>query len=161
MIIRFVITFQTLNSQYYHFKTSILFIKYVDIHSDLKKKFYFITFLKFGFMFSKNCHNDQILHVGKVKTDNWQIILLAGWRGVATWRWIANDDNCGICRMPFDASCPDCKMPGDDCPLGNKAHKDRLSNSLVFLPLIFSLLRMLAHSVCNVYLRVQALLFLV
>lgn len=20
--------------------------------------------------------------------------------------------------MPFDASCPDCKIPGDDCPLG-------------------------------------------
>ncbi|KOX72154.1 Anaphase-promoting complex subunit 11 [Melipona quadrifasciata] len=42
---------------------------------------------------------------------------IAGWTGVATWRWIANDDNCGICRMPFDASCPDCKIPGDDCPL--------------------------------------------
>ncbi|CAB0030036.1 unnamed protein product [Trichogramma brassicae] len=39
------------------------------------------------------------------------------WRGVATWRWVANDDNCGICRMPFDAACPDCKIPGDDCPL--------------------------------------------
>lgn len=46
--------------------------------------------------------------------------IFAGWRGVATWRWVANDDNCGICRMPFDASCPDCKIPGDDCPLGNK-----------------------------------------
>nr|CAD7450227.1 unnamed protein product [Timema bartmani]CAD7457052.1 unnamed protein product [Timema tahoe] len=39
------------------------------------------------------------------------------WTGVATWRWVANDDNCGICRMPFDGCCPDCKVPGDDCPL--------------------------------------------
>ncbi|XP_048583242.1 LOW QUALITY PROTEIN: anaphase-promoting complex subunit 11-like [Nematostella vectensis] len=39
------------------------------------------------------------------------------WVGVATWKWMANDDNCGICRMPFDGCCPDCKVPGDDCPL--------------------------------------------
>ncbi|PSN56627.1 Anaphase-promoting complex subunit 11 [Blattella germanica] len=39
------------------------------------------------------------------------------WTGVATWRWVANDDNCGICRMAFDGCCPDCKLPGDDCPL--------------------------------------------
>ncbi|XP_012252622.1 PREDICTED: anaphase-promoting complex subunit 11-like isoform X1 [Eufriesea mexicana] len=44
-------------------------------------------------------------------------VTIKSWTGVATWRWIANDDNCGICRMPFDASCPDCKIPGDDCPL--------------------------------------------
>ncbi|XP_008548573.1 anaphase-promoting complex subunit 11 isoform X1 [Microplitis demolitor] len=44
-------------------------------------------------------------------------VLFVCWTGVSTWRWIANDDNCGICRMPFDASCPDCKTPGDDCPL--------------------------------------------
>ena len=37
---------------------------------------------------------------------------------MATWRWVANDDNCGICRMAFDGCCPDCKIPGDDCPLG-------------------------------------------
>ncbi|PNF19819.1 Anaphase-promoting complex subunit 11 [Cryptotermes secundus] len=42
---------------------------------------------------------------------------LPGWTGVATWRWVANDDNCGICRMAFDGCCPDCKLPGDDCPL--------------------------------------------
>ena len=40
------------------------------------------------------------------------------WTAVATWRWVANDDSCGICRMPFDACCSDCKLPGDDCPLG-------------------------------------------
>ncbi|KAJ6649027.1 Anaphase-promoting complex subunit 11, partial [Pseudolycoriella hygida] len=36
---------------------------------------------------------------------------------VATWRWVANDDNCGICRMPFENCCTECTLPGDDCPL--------------------------------------------
>nr|CAD7589455.1 unnamed protein product [Timema genevievae] len=45
-------------------------------------------------------------------------VTIKEWTGVATWRWVANDDNCGICRMPFDGCCPDCKVPGDDCPLG-------------------------------------------
>ena len=44
---------------------------------------------------------------------------MTGWTGVAQWKWIANDDNCGICRNAFDGCCTDCKMPGDDCPLGN------------------------------------------
>lgn len=44
-------------------------------------------------------------------------ITIKNYTAVATWRWIANDDSCGICRMPFDGCCPDCKMPGDDCPL--------------------------------------------
>ncbi|CAG0891969.1 unnamed protein product [Darwinula stevensoni] len=39
------------------------------------------------------------------------------WTGVAVWKWTANDDSCGICRMPFEACCPDCRIPGDDCPL--------------------------------------------
>ena len=39
------------------------------------------------------------------------------WTAVATWHWTANDENCGICRMQFDGCCPDCKIPGDDCPL--------------------------------------------
>lgn len=47
---------------------------------------------------------------------------LCSWTAVATWRWIANDDNCGICRTAFDGCCPDCKMPGDDCPLGKSSH---------------------------------------
>ncbi len=39
------------------------------------------------------------------------------WNAVATWSWDVNDDSCGICRMNFDGPCPDCKLPGDDCPL--------------------------------------------
>jgi anaphase-promoting complex subunit 11 len=23
---------------------------------------------------------------------------------------------CGICRQAFDDTCPDCAVPGDDCP---------------------------------------------
>jgi hypothetical protein len=40
------------------------------------------------------------------------------WHAVAAWKWDVNDDCCGICRMPFDGFCVDCKMPGDDCPPG-------------------------------------------
>lgn len=29
------------------------------------------------------------------------------WNGVATWLWVANDENCGICRMAFNGCCPD------------------------------------------------------
>lgn len=44
-------------------------------------------------------------------------VRIKSWRAVAAWHWMANDDSCGICRMPFDACCSDCKLPGDDCPL--------------------------------------------
>lgn len=44
-------------------------------------------------------------------------VKIRAWNGVATWKWIANDDTCGICRVAFDGCCPDCKLPGDDCPL--------------------------------------------
>ncbi|XP_039271039.1 anaphase-promoting complex subunit 11-like [Styela clava] len=36
---------------------------------------------------------------------------------VAKWCWQASDDNCGICRDPFECFCSDCKAPGDDCPI--------------------------------------------
>ncbi|KAL8291484.1 hypothetical protein RQP46_002462 [Phenoliferia psychrophenolica] len=28
-----------------------------------------------------------------------------------------DDDVCGICRVSYDGCCPDCKVPGDECPL--------------------------------------------
>jgi len=59
---------------------------------------------------------------------NWQRIyevlwlkVCFSWTGVAVWKWIANDTECGICRMPFDGCCPDCKIPGDDCALGDRS----------------------------------------
>ncbi|XP_028108702.1 anaphase-promoting complex subunit 11-like [Camellia sinensis] len=39
------------------------------------------------------------------------------WHSVASWTWGAQDETCGICRTAFDGCCPDCKFPGDDCPL--------------------------------------------
>ncbi|CAG7729690.1 unnamed protein product [Allacma fusca] len=42
---------------------------------------------------------------------------IKSWNSVAIWKWLANDDKCGICRAPFDGCCSDCKIPGDDCPL--------------------------------------------
>ncbi|KAG4081139.1 hypothetical protein HA402_011984 [Bradysia odoriphaga] len=44
-------------------------------------------------------------------------IKIKNWMAVATWRWVANDENCGICRMPFENCCTECTLPGDDCPL--------------------------------------------
>ena len=39
-------------------------------------------------------------------------------QATAEWKWTQGiDDTCGICRMPFEACCVDCKAPGDDCPL--------------------------------------------
>jgi anaphase-promoting complex subunit 11 len=35
---------------------------------------------------------------------------------VAVWKWDVEDDVCGICRMAYDACCPDCTVPGDNCP---------------------------------------------
>uniref|UniRef100_A0A2K5YHJ1 Anaphase-promoting complex subunit 11 RING-H2 finger domain-containing protein n=1 Tax=Mandrillus leucophaeus TaxID=9568 RepID=A0A2K5YHJ1_MANLE len=35
------------------------------------------------------------------------------WNGVATWLWVANDENCGICRMAFNGCCPDCPLHGE------------------------------------------------
>ncbi|KAG8363974.1 hypothetical protein BUALT_Bualt19G0078200 [Buddleja alternifolia] len=43
--------------------------------------------------------------------------VLQEWHAVASWTWDAQDETCGICRMDFDGCCPDCKLPGDDCPL--------------------------------------------
>ncbi|KAJ3390961.1 ubiquitin-protein ligase Anaphase Promoting Complex [Lobulomyces angularis] len=48
----------------------------------------------------------------KVKVQSFQQI--------AFWSWDVKDDEvCGICRNHFEACCPECKIPGDDCPLSN------------------------------------------
>jgi anaphase-promoting complex subunit 11 len=56
-------------------------------------------------------------------------VTIKHWNAIAQWKWDvgnnaneANDDDeeedvCGICRVPYEACCPACKMPGDDCPL--------------------------------------------
>ncbi|XP_075626571.1 anaphase-promoting complex subunit 11 isoform X1 [Balearica regulorum gibbericeps] len=34
-------------------------------------------------------------------------VRVRSWHGVASWLWVANDENCGICRMAFNGCCPD------------------------------------------------------
>jgi len=36
------------------------------------------------------------------------------------------DDVCGICRLAFESTCPECKIPGDDCPLSKSMFYSRL-----------------------------------
>uniref|UniRef100_A0A0N4UVC6 Anaphase-promoting complex subunit 11 n=1 Tax=Enterobius vermicularis TaxID=51028 RepID=A0A0N4UVC6_ENTVE len=60
----------------------------------------------------------------KLPTKTRLNISIKKWSLGAVWKWNAGDENCGICRMPFEACCTDCKTPGDDCPLalGNCKH---------------------------------------
>lgn len=66
-------------------------------------------------------------------------VTIKDWHAVAHWRWVTGKDKdkelataggattqdededeedlCGICRVPFEGCCPNCKVPGDDCPL--------------------------------------------
>lgn len=43
------------------------------------------------------------------------------WHAVLTWHWElgheSSDELCGICRVSFDGTCPNCKYPGDECPI--------------------------------------------
>ncbi len=59
-------------------------------------------------------------------------IKVKSWTAVATWRWVANDDSCGICRMPFDGCCSDCKLPG-------RAHYWNLNWTLYNMPIFFDM----------------------
>ncbi|PVU92122.1 hypothetical protein BB561_004032 [Smittium simulii] len=65
-------------------------------------------------------------------------ITLKQYNGVATWRWnTETEDICGICRLEFDACCPQCLFPGETCPIvegtcGHIFHKhciEKWSNS--------------------------------
>ncbi|KAJ3153762.1 hypothetical protein HDU86_005095 [Geranomyces michiganensis] len=48
-------------------------------------------------------------------------VTIKKWKAVAAWKWevggVGDDETCGICYNAFDGCCPDCKVPGDDCPL--------------------------------------------
>ncbi|RAL37548.1 hypothetical protein DM860_000242 [Cuscuta australis] len=57
-----------------------------------------------------NQRHIMIVYMGFLNVDR-------RWHAVASWTWDAQDETCGICRMAFDGCCPDCKIPGDDCPL--------------------------------------------
>jgi anaphase-promoting complex subunit 11 len=54
---------------------------------------------------------------------------IKSWRGVALWSWnVPNEEDCGICRVSFDGTCPSCKYPGEGCPLvvGECTHRFHL-----------------------------------
>lgn len=63
------------------------------------------------------------------------------YRATGVWKWdvphskpasrnrnnttlLEESEDCGICRQAFDATCPDCLLPGEDCPpvRGNCSH---------------------------------------
>lgn len=62
--------------------------------------------------------NDEVTKSSVAPKRKTQLkVNIRSWNGVAVWKWLANDDTCGICRVAFDGCCPDCKFAGDDCPL--------------------------------------------
>ena len=50
--------------------------------------------------------NDENLLVKNKSSKTKLNVKIRAWNGVATWKWIANDDTCGICRVAFDGCCP-------------------------------------------------------
>lgn len=67
------------------------------------------------------------------------------WHAVASWTWNAQDETCGICRMAFDGCCPDCKLPGDDCPLSESTCIVFISSNLFFY---YQSLQLIVDSCC-------------
>jgi hypothetical protein len=59
-------------------------------------------------------------------SDRTVLTVGAEWRAVASWSWNVKEDEelCGICRHAYDACCPDCRIPGDDCPLSARLYGD-------------------------------------
>ena len=49
-------------------------------------------------------------------------VQINSWNTVGEWKWEVNDDDCGICRCPFNGCPPKVKYPGDDCPPGKVPH---------------------------------------
>ena len=71
------------------------------------------------------------------------------WHGVGSWTWDAHDETCGICRMAFDGCCPDCKLPGDDCPLSKSLFIDTYFNFLFYVMMISNLMAYAVWGACN------------
>jgi hypothetical protein len=40
-----------------------------------------------------------------------------------------DEEVCGICQSAFESTCPECKVPGDDCPL-SECRMDRADHSM-------------------------------
>lgn len=68
-------------------------------------------------------------------------VTIKSYNAVAAWKWDTSsepheviryadpdpygddddDEVCGICQAAFESCCPDCKVPGDDCPLSKSS----------------------------------------
>ncbi|KAK7930760.1 hypothetical protein WMY93_007155 [Mugilogobius chulae] len=79
----------------------------------MQRRFFFF-FKSIGCALYARFYSTRKVRFGSTSTMK---VKIRQWSGVASWLWVANDENCGICRMPFNGCCPDCKVPGDDCPL--------------------------------------------
>ncbi|KAL1272981.1 hypothetical protein QQF64_028843 [Cirrhinus molitorella] len=77
----------------------------------------FITPTTFHLFIIKNKDINIVCLINDYASVEEMKVKIKQWNGVASWLWVANDENCGICRAPFNGCCPDCKVPGDDCPL--------------------------------------------
>jgi hypothetical protein len=95
-------------------------------------------------------------------------LIITSYHAVATWKWDTSteehklyhyaktggdaddddddddDDVCGICRLAYESTCPECKVPGDDCPLSEVLASAHLCG-VMMLVLIGSLGRMHAY----------------
>ena len=86
-------------------------------------------------------NDDRNTHISKGKSTKTKLnVTIRGWNGVATWKWIANDDTCGICRVAFDGCCPGmlitvlCTDPGK--------FQDSLYRTVLKLDNIYSIYRL-------------------
>jgi hypothetical protein len=50
-------------------------------------------------------HSVSLLHSLNNRC-NYSVFFSSSWNAVATWKWDAKDDTCGICRQAFDGSSP-------------------------------------------------------
>jgi hypothetical protein len=88
-------------------------------------------------------------------------ITIKSWHAIASWKWAVDEECCGICRMPFDSYCSQCKTPGDDCPPGKYIYFFLFLLFLIknfFLILLFSIKMFLKfgenvimHFICIVF----------
>ncbi|VDK82441.1 unnamed protein product [Litomosoides sigmodontis] len=70
---------------------------------------------------NRTCHDPSSVRLSpqplKLPTSTRLKITVLKWNVAASWKWTVGDETCGICRMPFEACCIECKTPGDECPL--------------------------------------------
>lgn len=67
-----------------------------------------------------------LAHSPKLRRPHNMKVIIKEWVPVGFWSWDGCDDEvCGICRVPFDGTCPTCLYPGPDCPMVLGACKHR------------------------------------